>query len=82
MKAKLKIEKDRTVLYEQDYDISDAETFGKACSHAWTQLREKRLARATSIGALFEELDDQLLEDLFGATFSISKGGDGKSGQR
>ena len=74
MKARLKIQKDHVVLYEHAYDISDAESFGKACSHAWVQLREQRLARATSIGALFEELDDQLLDELYGASFSLLKG--------
>ena len=73
MKVRLKIEKDHAVLYEHAYDISDAETFGKACSHAWTQLREQRLARATSIGALYEELDDRLLDELHGARFSLVK---------
>jgi hypothetical protein len=73
MKARLKIQKDHVVLYEHAYDISDAESFGKACSHAWVQLREQRLARATSIGALFEELDDQLLDELYGAKFSLLK---------
>jgi hypothetical protein len=73
MKVKLKIEKDRAVLYEHAYDIFDAESFGKACSHAWMQLRERRLARATSIGALYEDLDDQLLNELYGASLSLSK---------
>lgn len=74
MKVRLKIEKDKGVLYDHAYDIRDAETFGKACSDAWKQLREQRLSRATSIGALYEELDDQLLDELYGAKFSLSKG--------
>lgn len=73
MKVRLKIEKGDGVLYEQSYDISDAESFGKACAHAWTQLREQRLARVTSIGELFEHLNDQLLDELNGASFSLTK---------
>jgi hypothetical protein len=73
MKMRFKIEKGGEVLYEQSRDISDAESFGKACGRAWTQLREQRLARATSIGALFEHLNDQLLDELSGATFSFTK---------
>ncbi len=73
MKVRLKIEKGDGVLYEQSYDISDAESFGKACAHAWTQLREQRLEDATSIGALFEHLNDPLLDELDGATFSLRK---------
>jgi hypothetical protein len=55
------------------YEIGDAEAFGRACSHAWAQMREQRLARATSIGALFEELDDQVLGDLDGANLRFSR---------
>jgi hypothetical protein len=73
MKVRLTIHKDSSVLYEHACDISDAETFGKACSQAWMQLREQRLARATSIGALFEELNDQLLDELNGAKLSLTK---------
>ena len=40
---------------------------------AWTELRERRLAKASSIGALFEELDEQLLDELYGADISLSK---------
>lgn len=73
MKVRLKIEKGDVVLHEQSYDISDADSFGKACAHAWTQLRRQRLGHAASIGALFEHLNDQLLDELDGATFSLTK---------
>jgi hypothetical protein len=73
MKVRLKIEKGGVVLHEQGYDVSDAESFGKACARAWTQLREERLDRATSIGALMEHLNDQLLDELDGASFSLKK---------
>jgi hypothetical protein len=73
MKVRLKIEKGGVVLHERNYDVSDAESFGKACAHAWTQLREQRLERATSVGALFEQLNDQLLDELDGARFSLTR---------
>jgi hypothetical protein len=73
MKVRLKIEKGHTILYERVHDILDAESFGKACSNAWVQLREQKLAHATSIGALYDELDDQLLDELSGAKFSFAK---------
>ena len=73
MKVRLTIEKGDAVLHEQNYDVSDAESFGKACAHAWMQLREQRLDRATSVGALFEHLNDQLLDELDGAKFSLKK---------
>jgi hypothetical protein len=73
MKVRLKLEKGSVVLHEQSYDISDAESFGRACAQAWTQLREQRLGRATSIGALFEHLNDQLLDELDGARLSLTR---------
>jgi hypothetical protein len=73
MKIRLRIQKSGAPLYEGAYDISDADSFGAACVHAWTQLRERRLSGATSIGALYEEINDQLLDDLLGAEISLSK---------
>jgi hypothetical protein len=73
MNVKLRIHKNGTALYEGAYDICDAESFGSACAHAWTQLREQRLAKTTSIGALYEALDDELLDGLLGADISLSK---------
>lgn len=73
MKMKLRLEKADLVLLEHDYDISDAESFGRACADAWAQLRERRLEQATSIGALFEHLNDQLLDELDGARIVLAK---------
>jgi hypothetical protein len=76
MNVRLQIRKDGSALYEGLYDISDADSFGHACADAWRQLREQRLAKATSIGALYDALDDELLEGLVGAEFSLSKTGE------
>jgi spore coat protein CotH len=72
MKVKLHIQKAGTALYEGTYDVSDADSFGRACADVWNQLRERRLAMA-SIGALFDELDEQLLDELYGSNISLSK---------
>jgi hypothetical protein len=73
MNVTLRIQKNGSALYEGTYDISDADSFGVACADAWAQLRERQLAKATSIGALFEALDDELLDGLMGAQISLSK---------
>jgi hypothetical protein len=73
MKVKLRIQKEGAALYEGSYEVFDADSFGKACADVWNQLRERRLARASSIGALFDELDDRLLEELYGADIRLSK---------
>ncbi len=73
MKVRLQIRKRETVLQEGTYDISDAESFGRACADLWMQLQEQRLAKATSIGALYDRLDERLLDELYGAEISLSK---------
>lgn len=74
MKTKLRISKNGSALYDGTYDIRDADSFGRACADAWIQLRERRLESATSIGALYDALDEQLLDELYGAEISLSKG--------
>ena len=73
MQVKLKIRKKGTLLEEGIYNIFDAESFGKACADLWIRLRDDRLAKATSIGALYDELNERLLDELYGAQISISK---------
>lgn len=72
MKVTLQIVKHGNALYGGIYEVSDAESFGRACAHAWTQLREEKIAKASSIGALFESLDERLLDELQGAQISLS----------
>ena len=73
MKVKLKIRKGTAALEEGTYDIFDAESFGKACADLWVRLHDDRLAKATSIGALYDQLNERLLDELYGAQISISK---------
>ena len=73
MKIKLRVTKADTVLYEGVHDIQDAETFGVACVEVWEHLRTQRLDKATSIGALYEVLNDNVLDLLQGAKISLDK---------
>jgi hypothetical protein len=73
MKVRLKIQKGTVVLEERTYDICDAESFGKACANLWTTFRDDKLAKATSIGALYDQLNERLLDELYGAQIIISK---------
>lgn len=73
MKIKLRIQGKGAALYEGIYDVSDADSFGRACADMWNQLLERRFAKASSIGALFDQLDERLLDELYGADISVSK---------
>jgi hypothetical protein len=73
MKVKLRIASDDHILHEGTYDISDAESFGRACAVAWEKLRTERLEKATSIGALYDILNDSVLDLLLGTKISIDR---------
>jgi len=73
MKVKLRITSDDHILHEGTYDISDAETFGRACADAWETLRLERQEKATSIGALYDILNDSVLDLLLGTKISIDR---------
>jgi hypothetical protein len=73
MRLKLQIEKDRTALFEGTYEVTDAESFGKACAEAWTQLRVRQFGQASSVGALMETLNNNVLDALDKAHIRLSK---------
>jgi hypothetical protein len=73
MKVKLRIASDDHLLYEGIYDINDAESFGRACADVWDKLRSERLEKATSIGALYDMLNDSVLDLLLGAKLSVDR---------
>jgi hypothetical protein len=73
MKVKLQVRRDGAELYEGTYEVSDAASFAKACGEIWNGMQEQRLAKATSIGALLDQLGDQLLEELLGAEIRVSR---------
>lgn len=73
MKIKLRVTKADAILYEGVHDVQDAETFGVACAEIWEHLRTRRLEKATSIGALYDVLNDNVLDLLQGAKISLDK---------
>ena len=73
MKVRLRLHKDGKVLQEGVYDVSDAQSFGVACAQVWKQVLESKFLNASSIGALYEMMDERLLDELYGATISLSK---------
>jgi hypothetical protein len=75
LKVKLRITTSDAVLYEGVHDIRDADSFGAACMEAWEQLRAERLERATSIGALYDVLNDNVLDLLQGAKITLDRAG-------
>ncbi|MGB0087479.1 MAG: hypothetical protein WBP94_19150 [Rhodomicrobiaceae bacterium] len=73
MKMKLQITKGDILLFEGFYDISDAYSFGEAFTDLWLRLREEQFNQESSIGALMEHLDSNLLDRLDGARIHLDK---------
>ena len=73
MKIKLTIGRKGAVLYEGIHEITDSEGFGRAFADVWAQLQDRRLQKTTSIGALMEVLNDDMLEELNGAQIGLEK---------
>ena len=67
MKVKLRITKAGALIQEGIYHIADAESFGKACADAWGRLKQQQMEKETSIGALMEHLERDVLDELSGA---------------
>ncbi len=73
MKVKLQIVKDGALLFEGSYEISDAESFAWVFSDTWSKLRQAQFDKETSIGALMDHLDDDVLDQLTGAEIRLEK---------
>lgn len=73
MKVKLEVRKTDAKLLEGTYTVTDANSFGKACADLWQRLEAIEFDRASSIGALMEQLGQNASEILDGAMISISR---------
>ncbi len=73
MKVKLEVTKAGKRLHQGVYEIDDNMSFGAACADAWIQIREQCAAKATSIGALMEDMQESVLDELDGAEIKLSK---------
>jgi hypothetical protein len=74
MKIKLVIRKKKGgTLYQGVHEITDAESFGRAFADVWAQVHNRQLQKATSIGALMDALNDDVLDELDGAQIDLEK---------
>jgi hypothetical protein len=71
MKVNLRIRRNDRLLYSGTHDVVDADSFGKACAQAWWKIRQQELDKQTSIGALMEHLDGNVLDQLCGSAITI-----------
>ncbi|MGA7325544.1 MAG: hypothetical protein WBX25_13905 [Rhodomicrobium sp.] len=73
MKVKLRITRAGGSVYEGIYDVTDAESFGKACADVWCKLKQQQIETETSIGALIEHLEHDTIGGLSGAQITVEQ---------
>jgi hypothetical protein len=73
VRTNLRISRHGSLLFEGTYEISDADSLGRACSDAWALLLQNRVAKATSVGPAVDMLDQAVREDLNGTQISFAK---------
>lgn len=64
MKLKLLVSRNGNSIYSGIYTVSDAESFGVACSDLWEKLTVQKIAAAPNVGALYDALGDSMAADL------------------
>ena len=73
MQVRLTFSKNGASLYSAANDVSDAESFGRACADAWETVKQGQMAKETSIGAVMEHLHDDVVDQLNGATLRLER---------
>ncbi len=73
MRVKLEVTKAGRRLHEGTYEIDDNVSFGAACADLWVQIREQCAAKATSIGALMDSMNESVLDELDGAEIRLKE---------
>lgn len=71
MKLKLLVSRNGIPLYSGVYPVSDAESFGVACSDLWEKLTALKIATARNVGAMYEALEDSMAVDLKGLRIEL-----------
>lgn len=57
----------------EGHDVADAESFGNACADVWWNLKQKQMEKESSIGALMEHLEHDVLNQLQGANITLER---------
>jgi hypothetical protein len=73
MKVRIEASRKGTRLYDGAYDVTDAKSFGNAFADLWNKLVEKRLRGASSVGAVYEQMDDGATPNVAGIQIAIKR---------
>jgi len=73
MRVKLELIKAGSRLHQAVYEIDDNASFGTAFADVWVKIREQCAAKATSIGALMDSMQESVIDELNGAEIRLQK---------
>jgi len=73
MKLQFEVTKSGKRLHVGTYEIDGTASFGAACADIWAKIREQRAAKATSIGALMDSMEESVIDELNGAEIKLKK---------
>jgi len=73
MRVRLEVAKAGRNLHQGVYEIDDNASFGTACADLWVKIQERCAAKATSIGALMDSMNESVIDELDGAEIRIRK---------
>ena len=73
MRVQFEIIKSGRMLHQGVYEIDDNASFGTACADVWVKIREQCAARATSIGALMDNMHESVIDELDGAEIRLRR---------
>lgn len=73
MKMNLKLVKDGNVIYECVHEANDAQNFGDAFAAVWDALHARRAQQTTSVGELMSVINDDVLDEVNGATVTVER---------
>jgi len=64
MRLNLLVTRNGSAVSSGVYTVSDAESFGAACSDLWEKLTAQKIEAAPNVGALYDALEDSMAADL------------------
>lgn len=71
MKMKLELTKAGKALVAETFEVSDAESFGRACTELWMRLEKRGFDRTTSVGEFMERAGDSVARELDGSSLAF-----------
>jgi hypothetical protein len=74
MRMKLELMKAGKAVLAGEFEVSDAESFGHACTELWMQLEKRGFDKTTSVGEFMERAGESVARELVGSALTFREG--------